>query len=223
MSQPNADRGLSFRRGADGTDGILPASDCRDRTLRPAGGRPCSLHHGAVSRHSAFHRLRQTNQPVDFRSRGSAGKDLASGAQPVLHRRKFPDDTAGRIDLHPKTPAASFEMRGIGCIFLRPAGRALPVKTQRALTADSADCGTRCRHQTAAGASLPARHGGLRQSPQRFLRDNPRIVRVQKIRQAAVDINRIRMAVFFSDFAVAVLTGQLTVNRNVITLMVDQQ
>ena len=48
------------------------------------------------------------------------------------------------------------------------------------------------------------------------------LVGLKKIRQASIDIDRIRMAAFLTDIAVAILTGQLTVIRYMKTLMVNQ-
>lgn len=45
---------------------------------------------------------------------------------------------------------------------------------------------------------------------------------LKKIRQTAIDINRIRVAAFFYDMAVTVLAGELTMHRDVKAFMVDQ-
>lgn len=48
------------------------------------------------------------------------------------------------------------------------------------------------------------------------------VVSLKKIRYASIDIGRIRMAAFHADIDVAILTGQLSVNGYVKTLMVNQ-
>ena len=45
---------------------------------------------------------------------------------------------------------------------------------------------------------------------------------LKKFLQIAIDVHRIRMATFFNNFAVAFLAGQLAVNRNMETLVINQ-